>query len=160
MTKQKIKMKNKHTGICRTPHVRASLPQGLFVSTRRRAVAHSRLEVQKYLEPSRHYPKKGCQMINLVPPRRIRAWERDGPLRLKECWSWHAWHECRLSGIQVRRPRLTATGTKTHPTWSVYQKNKHIRQCSLCGNCRCGRHFGLQEYGFIFKISMWIKCKI
>ena len=29
------------------------------------------------------------------------------------CWSWRTRHECWLTGIHIRRPRLTTSGTKT-----------------------------------------------
>ena len=56
--------------ICRAPHVRASVAQGLFSAGTRRC---------------RYSPKKGSlrwQVVNLVPPERVKACE-DGPLRLK-----------------------------------------------------------------------------
>ena len=56
---------------------------GLGTEPKPRRTQHS----QKCLEPCQHSPKKGClkhQVINLTPPRRVKAWG-DGPLRLKVC---------------------------------------------------------------------------
>ena len=71
----------------------------------------------KCLEPCRHSPKKGHlrhQAIKLAP----RVWG-DSPLKLKEHRCVYVWHECRLTGIQVKQRQPTITGTKTHSTWSV-----------------------------------------
>ena len=89
-------------------------------------VAHTRQAVQKCLERRRHSTKMGPlrrQAINIAPLERVRAWG-DGSLRLKERRSQLVWHECRL-----RRPRLTTTGTMTHPTWSAYQATRLVELC-------------------------------
>ena len=51
------------------------------------------------------------------------------PPRLEENQSWHAWHECRLPRIHVRQPQPTVTGTRTHPTWSVYRATRPTKVC-------------------------------
>ena len=46
---------------------------------------------QKFLGRRRHSPQKDRlrhQVINLGPPRRVRAWGGDHPQRLEECQSW------------------------------------------------------------------------
>ena len=86
---------------------------------------------QKCLGTHQHSHEKRCfrhQLINLAPPRRIKVW-RDSPLRLRKSQSWHVWYECRLPGIHIRRPQLTATGTRTHPNWSMYQATHPTKMC-------------------------------
>ena len=51
------------------------------------------------------------------------------PPEARECRSWRARHECRLLRIHVRRTRPTATGTRTHPTRSVYRLTRPIEVC-------------------------------
>ena len=53
-----------------------------------------------------------CQLLNLAPPKRVRAWG-EGTLRLEESRSLHAWHECRFPSIYDRHDKVTRTESCT-----------------------------------------------
>ena len=93
--------------------------------------------LQRCLKSRRHCPKKRRlrrQTINLASPRRIRAWDGGRLPETRGCRFWRARHKCWLSGIHVWRLRPTATGTRTHPTRSVYRQT---RLTELCPDKRC-----------------------
>ena len=70
-----------------------------------------------------------CQAIHQAAPEIVEA-GRNGPLRLNEHRFDRACHECRFPGIHVRQPRLTATGTKMHLTWTMYLVTRPVEVSS------------------------------
>ena len=70
--------------------------------------------------------------INLAPPRRIRAWGGRLP-EARGYRSWRARHECRPTGIHVRRPRPTASWARTHQNRSVYRLTQPTEVCPSPG---------------------------
>ena len=106
--------------VCRTDQTSAA--QGLFRWVRAQSIGHNTLGSSKNASaPHRHSPKKGRlgrQAINIAPPKRVKAWGDD---------------TLRLEGAGLGEPQLTATGTSTHPTRSVYQRIRPAVMCLVAG---------------------------